>query len=151
MSDKYQLKPVDFLSWYGLLNLIPKQWKKKIQTEPAVVNMDEDRCILSVKDKVIDISSLTSRQIYDLLHSKYKAPSAQKYFTSKLGPNNIEWSQVCLIPNGTLIDTKTRIFQYKILNNILYLNARLYKMDIVSSSKCSLCSKSKETTTHLFF
>ena len=46
---------------------------------------------------------------------------------------------------------KTRIFQFKILNNILYLNARLYKMGIVSSSKCSLCSDSKETTTHLFF
>ena len=63
MSDKYQLKPVDFLSWYGLLNSIPKQWKKKLQTEPAVVNtLDEDRCPLSVNDKVIDISSLTSRQ-----------------------------------------------------------------------------------------
>ena len=43
MSDKYQLKPVDFLSWYGLLNSIPKQWKKKLQIEPAVDNtFDED-------------------------------------------------------------------------------------------------------------
>ena len=46
---------------------------------------------------------------------------------------------------------KTRIFKFKILNNILYLNARLYKMGTVSSSKCSLCSESKETTTHLFY
>ena len=55
-----------------------------------------------------------------------------------------------LIPHRTSIDTKTRIFQFKILNNILYLTARLYKMGIVSSSKCSLCGESKETSTHLF-
>ena len=49
MSDKYQLKAVDFLSWYRLLNSIPKHWKKKLQVEPAVVNtLDEDRCLLSV-------------------------------------------------------------------------------------------------------
>ena len=152
MSDKYQLKPVDFLSWYGLLNSIPKQWKKKLQIEPAIGNtFDEDRCPLSVNDKVIDISSLTSRQIYgDFVYSKYRAPSAQQYFISKFGGNDIEWSQIYLIPHSRSIDMKTRIFQFKILNNILYLNARLYKMGIVSSSKCYLCSESNKTTTHLF-
>ena len=53
--------------------------------------------------------------------------------------------------HSTSIDMKTRIFQFKILNNILYSNARLHKMGIVSSSKCSLCSENNETTTHLFF
>ena len=114
--------------------------------------MDEDRCLLSVKDKVIDISSLRFRQIdYDLVYSKYKAPSAQQYFTSKFGRNDIEWPQIYLIPHNISIEMKTRIFQFKIFNNILYLNARSYKMGIVSSSKCSLCSESEETTTHLFF
>ena len=105
---------------------------------------------LSVNDRVIDISGLTSRQIYsDFVYSKYRAPSTQQYFTSKFGQNDIEWSKIYLIPHGTSIDTKTRIFPFKILNNVLYLNARLYKMGIVSSSKCSLCSESKVITTHL--
>ena len=48
MSDKFQLKPADFLSWYGLLNSVTKQWTKKLQIEPAVVNtLDEDRCLIS--------------------------------------------------------------------------------------------------------
>ena len=127
--------------------------EKKLQIEPAVDNtFDEDRCPLSANYKVIDISSLTSRQIYgDLVYSKYRAPSAQQYFIRKFGKNDIEWSQIYLIPHSTSIDMKTRIFLFKILNNILYLNARLYKIGIVSSSKCSLCSESNETTTHLFF
>ena len=48
------------------------------------------------------------------------------------------------------MDTKTRIFQFKILNNILHLKARLDKMDVASSSKRFLCSESNESTTHLF-
>ena len=43
-----------------------------------------------------------------------------------------------------------RIFQYKILNNILYLNNRLYKFGYVESPMCSLCNSETETMTHLF-
>ena len=70
---------------------------------------------------------------------------------ASLMEDDIEWPQMYLIPHSISIDMKTRIFKFKILNNILYLNARLHKMGIVSSLKCSLCSESKETTTHLFF
>ena len=42
------------------------------------------------------------------------------------------------------------IFQYKILNNILYLNNRLYKFGYVESPLCSLCNSETETMVHLF-
>ena len=43
-----------------------------------------------------------------------------------------------------------RIFQYKILNNILYLNRQLFRMKLVDSPFCSLCGHCVETVTHLF-
>ena len=43
-----------------------------------------------------------------------------------------------------------RIFQYKISNNILYLNRQLFRMKLVDSSLCSLCGHCVETVTHLF-
>ena len=52
---------------------------------------------------------------------------------------NIEWSFVYTLPRKVTIDTSTRIFQYKILSNILYLNNLLYKMTIAESPLCSLC------------
>ena len=62
MSDKYELKPVDLLSWYGLLNSMPKQWEKTLQTEPAVVNtLDENRCLIRLQYK----------QVTFILHSFY--------------------------------------------------------------------------------
>ena len=48
------------------------------------------------------------------------------------------------------IDTSTRIFQYRILNDILYLNNRLYKMTITGSPLCSLCGNDLETILHFF-
>ena len=60
--------------------------EKKLKIEPAVVNtLDEDRCPLLVKDKVIDISSLTPRQIYDdLVYSKYRPPKCSTVFHKQL-------------------------------------------------------------------
>ena len=42
------------------------------------------------------------------------------------------------------------MFQYNILNNILYLNQRLYHMKLVASPLCSLCKREVETISHLF-
>ena len=35
------------------------------------------------------------------------------------------------------INTSLRVFQYKILNNVLYLNEKTFKSEIVSSLLCS--------------
>ena len=43
------------------------------------------------------------------------------------------------------------MFQYKILNNVLYLNRQLYHMKIVNSPMCSLYGQNVETVIHLFF
>ena len=42
------------------------------------------------------------------------------------------------------------MFQYKILNNILYLNYDLHRFKLVESSSCSLCHLYPETIDHLF-
>ena len=48
------------------------------------------------------------------------------------------------------IDTNLRIFQYKLLNNVLYLNEKLFKFNIVFSPLCSFCNSEDETPIHLF-
>ena len=49
-----------------------------------------------------------------------------------------------------IIDTNLRIFQYKLLNNVLYLNEKLFKFNIVFSPLCSFCNSEDETPIHLF-
>ena len=54
------------------------------------------------------------------------------------------------MPRRVTIDTNLRIFRYKILNNVLYLNEKLFKSKIVSSPLCSFCNSENETPIHLF-
>ena len=75
----------------------------------------------------------------------------QKFFTKKLDISNQNiWRLVYLLSAQASIESKIRMFQYKILNNVLYLNKRLSDMNIVGSSLCSQCKKEPETISHLF-
>ena len=56
-----------------------------------------------------------------------------------------------LMPRRVTIDTKSRIFQYEILNNVLYLNEKLFRFKIVYSPFCSFCNSENETPIHLFY
>ena len=42
------------------------------------------------------------------------------------------------------------MFQYKVLNNILYLNKSLYKMKLADTLLCTFCQREEETINHLF-
>ena len=78
-------------------------------------------------------------------------PTAQRSIEHILQMNDIDWATVYLLPQKTTIESRMRIFQYKILNNILYLNNRLYKCGYVESPMCSLCNSETETMTLNFF
>ena len=153
ISPKFQLKPTKFLKWYGLINAIPSQWKKKIQDNPL------DNCHLMIKvplsikckDGKLGLRSVTSKLIYEELLSGIQTNrSAQKYFKNKLKSNELDWPRIYQLPRSTCVHSKTRIFQQKILNNSLYLNSSLYRIGLSTSLLCSLCILSGETTTYLF-
>ena len=55
------------------------------------------------------------------------------------------------MPRRVTIDTNLRIFQYKVLNNVLYLNEKLFKFKVVSSPLCSFCNSENENPIHLFY
>ena len=45
---------------------------------------------------------------------------------------------------------RLRNFQYKLINNILYLNKMLFRFNLVTESSCSFCSFEDETPIHIF-
>ena len=63
---------------------------------------------------------------------------------------DLDWSTVYLMARKVTLDTYTRVFHYKIVNNILYLNQQLFKINKSVTDKCSYCSFSVENIKHLF-
>ena len=82
-------------------------------------------------------------------YDDYK-PTSQIYFESFF-ETSLDWEKICLMPRKVTVDTFTRIFQYKIINNILYLNKKLHIFKKVYSPLCSFCKSNDETTLHIFF
>ena len=123
-------------------------WKRKIKLFSLHSAESCSPCSLSRGHFLPD---LTVKGTYKtLIRPLVQQPTAQGSIERILQMNNIDWATVYLLPQKTTIESRMRIFQYKILNNILYLNNRLYKFGYVKSPMCSLCNSETETMTHLF-
>ena len=55
-----------------------------------------------------------------------------------------------MIPRRATIQSYTRSFQYKIINNALFLNKKLFNIGHVESPACSFCNQDEESLTHFF-
>ena len=55
------------------------------------------------------------------------------------------------LPCKVTVNAYLRSFQYKILNNILYLNKKLYTFGLSNTQLCSFCKIKEETLSHLFY
>ena len=60
------------------------------------------------------------------------------------------WRKIYILPCITTINTYLRSFQYKILNNILFLNKKLFVFRIKNTPLCSFSNKEEKTPLHIF-
>ena len=100
---------------------------------------------------ILCIEKLTAREIYALItdDNKHK-PTSQKYFENTFSTSNLDWNLIYTLPRKIITSTKIRAFQYKILNNVLYLNDKLFVFGKSETNICSFCKLEDETITHLF-
>ena len=84
------------------------------------------------------------------LLANFLKPTSQAYFEKVFAGHVIEWDKIYILPRIVTTDSRIRIFQYKILHNVLYLNKKLFKFKKINSPECSFCKCEEETTIHLF-
>ena len=101
-------------------------------------------------DKLSSGGILSSREISILISNILNKPTSNIYF-EKLFENTLDWNKIYLSPRLATIDTTLRSFQYKILNNVLFLNKKLYTFGITNTALCSFCNTVEETPIHIFF
>ena len=84
------------------------------------------------------------------LKSSIKTPTSQIFFEKLLNPSGINWAIIYMIPQKVTIESSLRVFQYQLLNNAIFLNDRLSKLDPSISPLCSLCQQCPENVLHFF-
>ena len=123
---------------------------KKFDSEHFAHTGNNNTCIV-FKEQLMSMDTIRTKEFYDLLISKiFKQPSSQKTIARKWNVEISNWKEIYTLPRKITHDLYSRIFHYKILNNILYLNNHLHQFKIVSTPLCSLCSSVNETVFHLF-
>ena len=149
--DKYSINNKLYFRWLQLKSCLPRSWVNTISTNLRnFYNLCNFEPHVNFNARIITLDKLKSRAIYDRLISKMFSPSTSQAYYNNIFDVSESWSKIYLTPRFSTIDTFSRVFQFKILHNILYLNDRLFRMGLVDSPLCSLCNSYPESIDHLF-
>ena len=81
---------------------------------------------------------------------KYAKPTSQHYSEKLFSQSNMDWKKFYILSRVVTVDNRIRVFQYKLLNSILFLKKMFFKFGIVSRSLCSFFNSEEETPSHVF-
>ena len=151
-KSSHNISEAHYFNWLQIVDVLPKHWKESIKFDEGNSRIFcEFSPHLIVNAKLFPMEKLTSRTLYNiLLKSKIKPPTSQKMFLSLFKVKSLPWKKIYTLPKTISIDSYSRIFQYKCLNNILYLNNTLHRIGFSDTPLCSYCKNDNETMQHLF-
>ena len=155
MLQEKGVYPSKYYRWMQILDAIPITWKINVRMFLSQGgDIISDRPINSgilVGKNWLDINKLTPRLFYSkLLEAMIENPTSIKNLEKYISDEEIDWEKVFLLPWKVTIESNLCLFQYKILNNILFLNDKLHKMNIVNNPRCTFCDTENETIVHFF-
>ena len=104
------------------------------------------------KYQILSLNKLNSATLYEILiDANNIKPTSQTYFENLFSNFKPDWKSIYLLPRRVTLDTNLRMFQYKLLNNVLYLNNMLFRFKKFYSPLCSYCNEEEESPLHLFY
>ena len=93
-----------------------------------------------------------SKEIYNFFYlPKRKRTSSRLYYQKNFNDSNLVWKNIYLLVHIVTKGSKLRAFQFKLLNNVIYLNNMLFKFSKSGSLLCSFCNLKEKTPYHLFY
>ena len=152
IKEEFGFSNISNFKWQQLIYTLPPSWKKIIKETDNADNLLLPNHHLIKKNTLIGIEKLNSRQLYSLLvYTHPFTPTSQKYLNELLKTDSFDWKQIYLLPRLVTLDSYSCSFQYKILNNVLYLNKKLFTFRKSTSPLCFFCKLSDETVLHLIY
>ena len=145
--------PKDIFDLMSLMDAIPAPWRKSLKTNGYVDKISfvlQDHIQLVLDNQNVLISEVTSKRVYwELISGLVAQPTAQLKYNETFDDVCLDWKEIYSLPFKVALDTKTREFQYKILNRYLVTNTFLKKIGKTDSAACSFCGVMEESLEHL--
>ena len=140
LKDRYELTNNMFFQWAQLKYAIPPRWKKIIFDYNDINENDLCQNHHVIKGaRILPLDKLSSKEIYSILISNIvNKPTLNIHFEKLFQNTTLDWNKIYLSPLLATIDTTLRSFQYKILNNVFFLNKKLYTYNYRNNKYCFL-------------
>ena len=133
-----------------LVNAIPSNWKINLKHSNNYSQNLLDHLLLK-SNFLFYIEKLESTKFYCIINSSRKnKPTSQIYFEKKFHWKELDWRVIYALPRNVITNTYLRSFQYKILNNVIYLNEKLFVFELSTTSFRSFCNSFGNKITHFF-
>ena len=133
--------PLDILRLISVIDALPEEWHESLNTFASIAdkpfNLHND-FKLSFNGKSVLIETVFSKTVYKELCNRVITPLiAQLNFNTDFANDVLEWKEIYSLSFRTSLDTKSREFQYKLLNRCLVTDSFLSKIGIIPSPACS--------------
>ena len=127
---------------------IPDEWRDELRNKGSVDGLKIELFLKTI----VPFESVCSKNLYRECIKKLAVIPVSFHNLQLLYNMSVkEIEQVFLRPRISTLVNKLREFQYKLINNIIYVNHHLYRFNFTSTDKCSYCGKKEETYKHIFF
>ena len=95
---------------------------------------------------------MTTKEIYSIIikSSDWK-PSTQLYYKNVFQNSNLDWKTIYMLPLIVTKDSRLPVFQYELLNKVLYLNKMPFRFGKLFHLFCSFCKMIEEILLNLFY
>ena len=149
---QWEFSPKDVFDLISLIDAIPAPWRRSLKSygyPNKQMFILDDQIHLVLNNHKISIDKVISKGVYEELISQFVTPpTAQLRYNENFNTVCLDWKEIYSLPFKVSLDTKSREFQYKILNRYLTTNTYLKRIGKIDSSACSFCGTTDESLEH---
>ena len=129
------------MTYYGVINAIPNEYKKSIKQTNAQQEQPTHQSQ--------SLKALTTKAIRkNFVNHIFEVPTAtQRLIDNGLPPDHI--NDYFNLAFSNTKETKLIMFQYKILHDIVFTKEKLFRANIANSDLCYLCLETKQDLNHM--
>ena len=131
-----------------IIHSIPKSWKDALTANlENIKNLVFEGHHLIRSHQIYCLNKLNRKEIYSILTESSDSKPSQLYYKNVFENSNLDWKTIYMLPRTVTKDSRLQVFQYKLLNNVLYLNKMLFRFGKI----CFFCKMTEQTPTYLFY
>ena len=124
-----------------LLHAIPKSWKNDLShVKKNIHNLVIQIHHIIRKHHMYFLNRLSSKEIYNFLITLKEEQTSSRFYYQKFSNSNLDWKNIYLLVCIVTKDSNLHAIQFKLVNNVFYLNKILLKF---GKSGCFFCNLKK--------